>query len=331
LLNLAVEVEEAKSKELGLEIGYGTYDGFSAGVTVGDRNFLRYGHPLILSLAYSKRGFLGELLYVDPWLFDSEWMLRAKLYSALREEIGYSKATEGLRLELTRHFTPHWEAGGYAVFEITKISKLAIDERLAGPQDYVLAAVGLTQTFDYRDDIMNPTRGWVLTTAADLDALGGRVAFARATARYSWYRKFGKSLLGIGARAGWIIPIGDDTGVPIDLRFNNGGGTTVRSYAERKLGSKDVSGNPLGGDFYTVFNAEWDFPIKGALGGAVFADAGNLLGDSTVSLDDMRYAIGAGLRYQLPIGPLRIDYGYNPSPKAGDASGAFHLSFGFAF
>ena len=44
----------------------------------------------------------------------------------------------------------------------------------------------------------------------------------------------------------------------------------------------------------------------------------------------MRYAIGVGLRYQLPIGPVRIDYGYNPSPKAGEASGALHLSFGFA-
>ena len=329
-LNLEVEVVEAKAKEIGFDLGYGTYDGVGAGVTIGDRNFLRYGRPLFLSLQYSQRGFRGELLYVDPWLFDSEWALRAKIYSQFRDEIGYSKATEGLRIELARKFTPHWEAGGYAVFETTKISSLSIDPRFAGPQDYVLAAVGLTQTLDYRDDVTNPTRGWVFTTSADVDALGGRVAFARASARYSWYRTFGKTLLGLGARAGWIIPVGDEV-VPIDLRFVNGGGTTVRSFAERKLGPKDAGGNPLGGNFYTVFNAEWDYPIKGALGGAIFADAGNLLGASKVSLDDMRYAVGVGLRYQLPIGPVRIDYGYNPSPKAGDAAGAFHLSFGFAF
>ena len=330
-LNLEVEIEEAKAKEIGFEVGYGTYDGFSTGLTLADRNFLRRGRPLSLNLQYSQRGFRGELLYVDPWLFDSEWMLRAKIFSQLRDEIGYSKATEGARLELTRKFTPHWEAGGYTVFETTKISKLKIDARLAGPMDYVLAGAGLTQTLDYRDDVTNPTRGWVFTTSADLDALDGRVAFARASARYSWYRAVGKTLFGFGARAGWIIPMGDETGVPIDQRFFNGGGTTVRSFAERKLGPKDIGGNPLGGDFYTVFNAEWDYPIKGALGGAVFADAGNLLGASEVSLDDMRYAIGVGLRYKLPIGPVRIDYGYNPSPKAGDASGAFHLSFGFAF
>ena len=46
---------------------------------------------------------------------------------------------------------------------------------------------------------------------------------------------------------------------------------------------------------------------------------------------DMRYAIGLGLRYKLPIGPLRIDYGVNPNPKPDEEFGAFHFSFGFAF
>ena len=45
----------------------------------------------------------------------------------------------------------------------------------------------------------------------------------------------------------------------------------------------------------------------------------------------MRYGVGSGLRYRLPIGPLRLDYGYNPSPKTGEAPGAVHFSFGFAF
>ena len=45
----------------------------------------------------------------------------------------------------------------------------------------------------------------------------------------------------------------------------------------------------------------------------------------------MRYAIGVGLRYNLPIGPVRLDYGVNPSPREDEAFGAFHFSFGFAF
>jgi outer membrane translocation and assembly module TamA len=45
----------------------------------------------------------------------------------------------------------------------------------------------------------------------------------------------------------------------------------------------------------------------------------------------MRYAIGAGLRYKLPIGPIRLDYGVNPDPHSDEDFGAFHFSFGFAF
>ena len=46
---------------------------------------------------------------------------------------------------------------------------------------------------------------------------------------------------------------------------------------------------------------------------------------------ELRYAVGAGLRYKLPIGPLRLDYGVNPTPREGESFGAFHFSFGFAF
>jgi outer membrane translocation and assembly module TamA len=41
--------------------------------------------------------------------------------------------------------------------------------------------------------------------------------------------------------------------------------------------------------------------------------------------------VGAGVRYNLPIGPLRVDYGINPSPKPGESRGALHISFGIAF
>ena len=88
----------------------------------------------------------------------------------------------------------------------------------------------------------------------------------------------------------------------------------MRSFAERDLGPHDGRGNPLGGEFYTIFNVEYTFPLYGELLGAVFVDAGNLLPEAGYpSLDDMRYGIGLGLRYNLPIGPIGIDYGVNPA------------------
>jgi outer membrane translocation and assembly module TamA len=94
----------------------------------------------------------------------------------------------------------------------------------------------------------------------------------------------------------------------------------------------DPGGHPIGGEAYTVFNAEFTFPIKDALKGAVFCDAGNLIGRfKDVGFDDMRFALGVGLRYDLPVGPVRLDVGLNPDPKADEDWGAVHFSFGFAF
>ncbi|MDB6007349.1 MAG: family outer membrane protein [Prosthecobacter sp.] len=68
---------------------------------------------------------------------------------------------------------------------------------------------------------------------------------------------------------------------------------------------------------------------------AIFGDFGSLgQGNNTSPLScssDFRQAIGAGLRYHLPFGPIRIDYGYNPSRRAGEQSGFLHVTVGFAF
>ena len=74
------------------------------------------------------------------------------------------------------------------------------------------------------------------------------------------------------------------------------------------------------------------FPSGVTFIGALFLDAGNVVQNAAnFGVEDMRYAIGGGLRYNLPIGAIRFDYGLNPSPKPGEAQGAFHFAIGVAF
>ena len=62
-------------------------------------------------------------------------------------------------------------------------------------------------------------------------------------------------------------------------------------------------------------SVEARFPIAGKLGGVAFADFGNVWAeDWAFDLNDLRYAVGPGLRYQTPIGPARIDVGYQVNP-----------------
>ncbi|MBE2180424.1 MAG: BamA/TamA family outer membrane protein [Chthoniobacterales bacterium] len=106
----------------------------------------------------------------------------------------------------------------------------------------------------------------------------------------------------------------------------------MRSFSEHSLGPEDKSGCPLGGETFTVFNAEYTFPFVGDLQGAVFLDAGNLLSDARdFGLEDMGCGVGAGMRYNLPIGALRLDFGLNPAPRSGEAIGALHFAIGVAF
>ncbi|MES2571792.1 MAG: outer membrane protein assembly factor BamA [Verrucomicrobiota bacterium] len=329
-IRLDLTAEEAKAKEIGFSIGASSYEGLEVGLRLGDRNIFGSGRPLTFSLDVSQRTIRGELLYVDPWLFDSDFNLRARLFQQSREETGYTKLDTGLRLDLGRKLTKSTEIGAFMQFKNVEITETGIDLEFVGPTSYQIASLGVTHSSDFRDHPINPSQGFLITETLDINTVAGEVAFARATMRMSYYQPIAKKLLlALGARGGYIAPF---TGIPIDERFFSGGATTVRSFTERNLGPKDTRRNPIGGELFTVFNAELTFPIVRALQGAVFFDAGNVVGKSAdAGLQEMRYAIGLGLRYKLPIGPLRLDYGINPNPTNGESFGAFHFTFGMAF
>jgi len=363
LLRLDISAEEARSKEFGFWIGYGTYEGGIFGVQAGDRDLFGYGRPVTASIEVSQRSYKGEILYQDPFFFDTDFVFTARAFALTFDYDGYSKFELGGRLELSRKITKYDEAALIFSVRRVKIRDSEIKpEFLLGPTKYLVNTIGLTNTLDFRESPYVNPRGFLIGNTLDLatSALGSDIEFIRGTMRVGYYLPFGpkpltpgvvadeatgtpfqrwfqQSSIAFGARAGIIHSLttsGPDeaTAIPIDERFFNGGATTVRSFGERDLGPHDNHGHPVGGEFFTVFNIEYTFPIFGELQGAIFTDAGNLLPTSEdVGLNDMRYAIGAGLRYKLPVGPIRLDYGVNPNPRPDEDFGAFHFSFGFAF
>ena len=355
-LRLDVTAEEAKSKEFGFSLGFGTYTGVIVGASYRDRNLFGYGRPLTTSAEYSSRGYKGEILYEDPYLFDTEIASKFRLSALTFDFDGYSKFEFGGRIDLSRKLTKQYEVGANFSARRVDVTSASIDDEFLGPTTYQVNAVGVSQTLDLRRSPLVSPRGVVIDNTFNYagETLGSEIEYLRSTARVSYYlpfaeekkvirinpsadeeesgweRWFHQSLLAVGGRVGVIQGI-NGSEIPIDERFFNGGGTTVRSFAERALGPSD-GGDPIGGEFFSVFNIEYTFPIFGELQLAVFGDAGNLLPSAEdIGFSEMRFAVGLGLRYALPIGPLRIDYGVNPNPRNGEAFGAFHFSFGFAF
>lgn len=333
-VKLNVSVDEAKAREFGIGLGYASFNGGIVNLSYANRNLFGTGRPLTIDVEANQRGFQGQIDYSDPWWFDSDYSFDLKLYAMTRFLKGYSKRELGVVPSVTRHLTEHLEVGAFVRAKVVGVYDVLIEpESLVGPDVYSVLAGGLSVTFDRRNDPAVPTRGYIFGAAVDFAPDGiSDISFLRGVARFSYYIPVtAKSSLALGVRGGIISPLSGET-LPIDERFFNGGATSVRSFSELTLGPKDHVGYPLGGETFTVFNVEYDFPLIGDLHGAVFFDAGNVLQDAgDFGLQDMRYAVGAGLRYNLPIGALRLDYGYNPDRQPGEAQGAWHFAIGVAF
>src|SRR5437764_428153 len=363
LLRLDISAEEAKSKEFGFWGGFDNYEGALPGVQVGHRYLFCFGCSLSATLEVSQRSYRGEILYEDPFFFDTDFVFTARVFALTFDYDGYTKFELGGRFELSRNITKYDEAS--LTFSARRVDITDSQIRpsfLLGPDNYQVDTIGLTNTLDFRESPYVNPRGFLVGNTLDVasSALASDIEFIRGTMRVGYYLPFGpkpltpgvvedqpagtpfqrwfrQSSIAFGARGGIIHSLTDSgsdeaTAIPIDERFFNGGATTVRSFGERELGPHDNHGHPVGGEFFTVFNVEYTFPIFGELQGAIFTDAGNLLPTSEdIGLSDIRYEIGGGLRYKLPVGPIRLDYGVNPNPRPGEDFGAFHFSFGFAF
>jgi len=333
-VELQFDVEEARARELGFSVGYGSLEGAILGARYLDRNLFGLGRPLSINAELAQNLLRGEFLYTDPWIFDMNHTLRLRVYALSQQFDDYAKIESGIHGELTRKIGKYFEVSAFALSRGVQINNTGgIDPIELGPTSYFANSLGLSATLDHRDSILNPAKGFVLNATAELAHAGtaSTVDYFRSTARFSYYRPVGGTLLAIGLRGGIVQPLGDEEQLPIDERFFNGGSRTVRSYVERSLGPRDRFGHSIGGQTFSVFNVEDTFPIYKNLKGAVFFDAGSTGRRLKDGFGETGFAVGAGLRYQLPIGPIRVDYGHNPVRKGDQPRGAWHFSFGFAF
>jgi outer membrane protein insertion porin family len=329
-IELVASPVEAKPKELGFYGGYDTFYGILLGANYTNRNIDGLGRILSAFVDYTSRGPDGEISYENPWFLESDIDFRAALGASYKSWIGYSIQKYYGQIRFTKTFRKGIETAAFLEAKQADVTSSVISpESLAGPTHYQLITLGLSQMIDFRDSPTNPHKGWVVDASASYsESANGSASFIRLTGRYSTYFSFGKTLLALGVRLGYINAVQGTAGVPIDERFFNGGPTTVRSFYETDLSPKDTENHPIGGLARSIFNIEYDVPIFGDLIGAAFVDAG---GDGNTPFDNFATGIGGGVRYNLPIGPVRVDYAVNPAPRKNQSTSVLSLSFGFAF
>jgi outer membrane translocation and assembly module TamA len=192
---------------------------------------------------------------------------------------------------------------------------------ITGKQDGTLNALAFDMQHSTADNVLNAHRGYQVAFHAEQ---AGR--FVPGTFNYTAISADGRHYLPLGdnltiasrLQLGNIRPGSNAaTNVPFSKRFFLGGATSVRGWGRYEI-SPLTGGLPYGGNSMVAWSEEVRASLYGKLGGVLFLDAGNVWADSWgIRLGDLRYAVGPGLRYQTPIGPIRFDVGYQLNPIPG--------------
>jgi len=334
-IDATLHFDEARAKEVSLAAGFGSYQGFITRASYADRNLFGQLLGFSTGVELSSRGVLGETRITDPWFLGYDLTASARTYALIYGREGYETFDTGIESSLTWKFGDHYTLEVLAGYSLVKTTADGLEDAELGETSYLHPRFRVTQTLDYRDSSVLPMAGWHLTAPLEIGAATGdlNIGYAKAGLSGGWYHRINETYqLALGGAFGVIIPSGDGADLPIDLRLFNGGARSVRSFPERELGPLSANGYATGGEAMWTTNAELTRKIAGSLKATAFFDAGTLARDfDALGSAEIEMAVGLGLRLDLPIGPIRLEYGHNLTQDAGEPSGTLHFAIGAAF
>jgi outer membrane protein assembly complex protein YaeT len=302
--------------------------------------------------------------YREPRLFDTaaDAYVTAALQQVNRTSFSFDE--KSATAAVARRLSPLVSASvNYQIQRTNTFRQLSADEQLLNRlfANVLLSSFSGSIIRDSRSDPVDPRNGQYFSGNAQIAGrrIGSEVGFAKTflTAE-TFHPVAGSRVVFAGdARLGVAtgFPQTDPFGIvvrdlPQSERFYAGGDTTVRGFALDTVGIRhtpaqpgdtiDQNGFPKGGNAVVILNAELRAPLRGGLGVVGFVDTGNVFARAVdIDLGQLRTAVGFGLRYKSPVGPLRFDLGFKlhtdvinlGPPIQRERLTAFHISLGQAF
>jgi outer membrane protein assembly complex protein YaeT len=355
-LDVEFEVIERKPHALQFSVGYSTTEGFRAQAEWTHRNLFAGAQQLTLSTRGSSIEQRGEVRLHLPYFLAERTAFTQTLFALNEPGTGFSAGggvigvsggahpafgllSVGTESRVEHRFTETLSGVvglSFSRNEFRNVNLAALtaaEQEIA--QDNTLFVQFAEVQYNTSDSLLNPTHGTVLRGRIDnsTTALISDVSFVKLVLEARHYLPLSQRLLlATRLKLGGIEPYGASTEVPFNVRFFAGGPGSVRGFELNRLGPVNSEGDPIGGMSLIEGSAELRFPLFGDFGAVLFVDFGNVFSSSfTYRLGDLRYAVGPGLRYNTPVGPLRLDVGIIVDRRPGENFGHIEFSIGQAF
>jgi outer membrane protein insertion porin family len=348
--DLTIEVEEKRTGALNFGAGFSTIDslvGF-AELTQGNFDILNWptftgaGQKFRLKIQYGteRKDFL--LALTEPWFLDRPLSLGGQAFYSEADFLSsiYSQRNAGFTVDLRKPINPFLSISFDYRLEDVEIFDVAlgVSPEIRSQEGSTLKSlIGTTLIWDSRDSAFLTRKGHRVTVSPYLAGgfLGGDEQITGFDIEGSQYFLLPwDTIILINGEVAIVDTWGDGTEVPIYDRLFLGGSNNLRGFNFRDVGPKDRNGEPLGGQTMVRGTIEYTFPIIEHVRGAVFFDWGMLNRDPNAFGGGGQHLgsdAGFGVRLDLPIGPLRIDYGIPIQRDGNHNDGRFNFNVGYQF
>jgi outer membrane protein insertion porin family len=348
---LTVTVAEQPTGELALGAGYSSQQGLLLDFSYTERNLFGRGQFLRTSVSIGTFQKNYDFRFTEPFFLGrplAAGLLVYKVITDFSQQIGYISSVTAVGAQLGfpvsefGRLSPHYN---YQYTDISPVFGASLAVQLAAGA-YSASSVGYTYTYDTRDDIIRPTKGWNFALSQDIAGLKGDLKYLRSVTGLEYWHPFFFNLVGEAAfTAGYVTAYGGQT-IPINERFFKGG-PSFRGFRIAGVGPRDTIGNAaLGGqafaigtyqvrlpqilpqDYGITLSAFSDFGTLGLIRGTQQICNGSLCIRDDLAL---RATAGIAINWRSPFGPVEIDLGQPIVMQSYDKPEAIRFSAGTTF
>ena len=351
-VDMILKVKEKQTGQFMFGMAYSAETSLSGFIQVAETNFQGKGQNIGVTWQFGSRQRYIDLSFTEPWFMGTPTLIGADLFDRYQYNVDdyYESRVKGASLRLGRRIpgTRYSRVGLRYELSETRLSNFSesykayvnsLENSLGtndldwtpltevfedGPQ--VKSSVRFTFTRNSTDNPFFPTSGSKSSYSVEFAGgplLGGDIGFQEHVLSHSNYQRLpGGFALHMRGYFGLLNRIGgDEYMLPDWERYRLGGN---RRYPLR--GYKDLevvpAGNPtfIGGQYFTILNAEILYPLTKAVQLLTFLDMGDVWNSfSEADMASLRKGAGFGLRVEVPMmGTIGFDYGYGFDRKGTD-------------